>query len=90
MARVAVKSVTAYLGLGSNLGCREENLATAILGLSEGTANSVAGHLLSQGIHYTRITAVGYGESHPVASNNDVSGRSQNRRVDLLLKAKAR
>jgi outer membrane protein OmpA-like peptidoglycan-associated protein len=60
------------------------------LSLSEMRAKSVANHLMMQGIHYTRITAVGYGEGHPVASNNDAVGRSMNRRVDLLLKAKAR
>lgn len=41
MERVVVNWVTAYLGLGSNLGCREENLAAAMQWLSKGPVNSV-------------------------------------------------
>lgn len=59
-------------------------------GLSERRAKSVADYLISQGLEATRITWQGYGENHPVASNDNSSGRSLNRRVDLLLKAKAR
>ena len=33
------------------------------------------------GIEPTRVLAVGYGESSPLASNNDVNGRLLNRRV---------
>jgi outer membrane protein OmpA-like peptidoglycan-associated protein len=35
------------------------------------------------------MSAIGYGESYPVASNGTSSGRQQNRRVDVLLKANA-
>jgi len=34
--------------------------------------------------------SLGYGEDEPVAPNDTAEGRSRNRRVDLLLKAKAR
>ena len=47
-------------------------------------------HLVYRGVDVSRITAVGYGEAHPVATNSTPEGRSHNRRVDLLLKAKAR
>ena len=40
MERVTVKGVTAYLGLGSNLGRREENLAAAIQRLNDGPVTS--------------------------------------------------
>ncbi len=58
--------------------------------LSQRRATSVMHHLIFRGVDVSRITAVGYGEAHPVASNNNAEGRSRNRRVDVLLKAKAR
>jgi OOP family OmpA-OmpF porin len=36
------------------------------------------------------MTAVGYGESAPVADNGTADGRARNRRVTILLKAKAK
>jgi outer membrane protein OmpA-like peptidoglycan-associated protein len=56
--------------------------------LSERRAKAVVNYLIGQGVDTTRITAVGYGEAHPVADNGTPDGRSLNRRVDLLLKAK--
>ena len=58
--------------------------------LSERRARSVSRYLMDQGIDSTRVTSLGYGEAHPVADNSTTSGREQNRRVDLLLKAKVR
>lgn len=58
--------------------------------LSEDRAQSVVSYLTGRGVDAARITAVGYGEGQPIASNDTESGRSRNRRVDLLLKAKAR
>ena len=53
-------------------------------------ARSVASYLVGQGLDSARIVSMGYGETHPIASNDNANGRSLNRRVDLLLKAKAR
>jgi len=47
-------------------------------------------YLVGVGVDATRITALGYGENHPVSDNDTAAGRSQNRRVDLLLKAKVK
>jgi outer membrane protein OmpA-like peptidoglycan-associated protein len=47
-------------------------------------------YLVRQGIEPARITSVGYGEDYPVATNDTADGRRLNRRVDLLLKAKAK
>ncbi len=58
--------------------------------LSEQRAEMVKSHLVGRGVDPIRIAAVGYGEGYPVASNDSASGRQLNRRVDLLLKAKAR
>ncbi|WP_166266684.1 OmpA family protein [Marinobacter caseinilyticus] len=51
--------------------------------LSLRRAQSVAARLVNAlGIDDGRVTAVGYGESEPVASNDTPEGRAQNRRVE--------
>lgn len=56
--------------------------------LSERRAGAVSNYLVGRGVDGSRITALGYGEGHPVATNDTTEGRRQNRRVDLLLRAK--
>lgn len=51
--------------------------------LSERRANAVMGHLVDRGVSATRLTATGFGESNPVASNDTAEGRALNRRVEL-------
>lgn len=58
--------------------------------LSEQRAQSVLNYLAAQGVARERMQATGYGERVPVASNETQSGRAQNRRVTILLRAKAR
>lgn len=58
--------------------------------LSERRAGAVRNYLVGRGVDAGRMTAIGYGEGQPVADNDTAEGRSMNRRVDLLLKAKAR
>jgi len=41
--------------------------------------------LANMGLDESRITAVGYGETRPIASNETRSGRAQNRRIDIVL-----
>ena len=53
--------------------------------LSENRANSVRAYLIGQGIDPNSITAVGYGKSNPVASNDIPTGRRQNRRVEIII-----
>ncbi len=51
--------------------------------LSDRRAKSVREYLVKHGISPSRITTKGYGETHPVASNETAEGRQQNRRVEL-------
>ena len=53
--------------------------------LSQQRAQAVTNVLIRDGVEPVRIDTVGYGESHPVASNNTPAGRMQNRRVELTL-----
>jgi OOP family OmpA-OmpF porin len=54
-------------------------------GLSERRAKSVQDYLVSKGVKAQRLTAKGYGESMPVASNDTEAGRAENRRVELIV-----
>ena len=53
--------------------------------LSEKRANSVRDFLVQEGIGADRLTAIGYGEAKPIASNANRAGRTQNRRVEINL-----
>lgn len=53
--------------------------------LSRQRAASVANYLISRGVSPNRINAVGYGESSPIASNDNEYGRAQNRRVEITI-----
>jgi len=57
--------------------------------LSERRAGAVESFLVNRGVSPERVAATGYGEGAPVASNETVDGRRQNRRVNILLKARA-
>ncbi|MGB5820823.1 MAG: OmpA family protein [Saonia sp.] len=53
--------------------------------LSESRANSVRDFLIEKGIGSDRLSAIGYGEDKPIATNNTRAGRTQNRRVEINL-----
>lgn len=53
--------------------------------LSEKRAQSVADYLKIQGVSVDRLTAVGYGESQPIADNSTADGRTENRRVSFVI-----
>lgn len=55
--------------------------------LSDRRAGTVASYLEDYGVRSSRIDAYGYGESRPKASNSTASGRQQNRRVELYIRA---
>jgi OOP family OmpA-OmpF porin len=52
-------------------------------GLSERRSEGVQGHMIGRGVSASRLTAVGFGESQPIASNETEEGRALNRRVEL-------
>jgi len=53
------------------------------LNLSQKRTESVKTYLMGKGIMESRLTAIGFGESKPVADNNTSLGRAKNRRVEL-------
>ena len=53
--------------------------------LSQKRAENVMQYLISQGLKPDLVSAQGFGDTKPVASNDTAKGRSQNRRVELSL-----
>lgn len=57
--------------------------------LSQRRAEAVADRLTSVlGVDPDRVTAVGYGEVEPIASNDTAAGRAQNRRVEARIQVR--
>ncbi|HUP65143.1 MAG TPA: OmpA family protein [Thermoanaerobaculia bacterium] len=54
--------------------------------LSEARAAAVLDVLVQNGVPQNQISAVGKGEGSPIATNDTVAGRQQNRRVELVLR----
>jgi len=66
-------------GHTDNVGDPQRNQA-----LSEARAQAVRAYLLAHGIDASRVEAVGYGDTQPVASNDTEEGRAQNRRIEAV------
>lgn len=54
--------------------------------LSERRAQAVVAYLIESGIASANMTAAGYGEKEPIATNDTDEGRELNRRVELRIK----
>ncbi len=67
-------------GHTDNVGDDELNLH-----LSQQRAQSVLDYLSSNGIQPERLTATGFGDTSPIASNDSVEGRAQNRRIEFAI-----
>lgn len=67
-------------GHTDNIGNQDYNIK-----LSNDRANSVMSYLLGQGIPKTKISAIGFGKSQPVADNSTEQGRALNRRVEFKI-----
>jgi outer membrane protein OmpA-like peptidoglycan-associated protein len=81
----------AYPSLNIAVGGYTDNVGSGQLNqrLSEQRAGSVRDYLVRDGVAGTSVTAMGYGDSQPVASNNSAAGRQANRRVELVVSGEA-
>jgi chemotaxis protein MotB len=53
--------------------------------LSLARAQAVVDYLVRKGVAAGRLTPIGYGETHPIASNDAADGRQKNRRVEIVI-----
>jgi chemotaxis protein MotB len=53
--------------------------------LSTARASTVVNFLIAQGVAPKRLSAIGYAEQHPIASNSTTDGRARNRRVEIVM-----
>ena len=58
---------------------------TSNLILSQRRADNVMQYMISQGVNPNLVSAQGFGDADPVASNSTPEGKAQNRRVELTL-----
>jgi len=57
------------------------------MNLSQQRATAVKSYAAAQGIASSRLSTVGKGESEPIADNSTETGKSQNRRVEIVIVA---
>jgi outer membrane protein OmpA-like peptidoglycan-associated protein len=81
----------AYPGLNVEVGGYTDNVGGDSMNqtLSENRASSVRDYLVQQGVASGSVSSKGFGNTLPVASNDNSSGRQQNRRVELLVSGDA-
>jgi chemotaxis protein MotB len=58
---------------------------TSNLILSQKRADNVTQYMISQGVNPSLVSAHGFGDADPVASNDSPAGKAQNRRVELTV-----
>jgi len=81
----------AYPGLNIEVGGYTDNVGADAMNqtLSENRASSVRDYLVQEGVATNSVSSKGFGNTLPVASNDNSSGRQQNRRVELLVSGEA-
>jgi chemotaxis protein MotB len=80
--KIMVNGYTDNVPIGAGL--RRQGITTNLI-LSQKRADNVMNFMTSQGVNANLVSAQGFGEADPVASNDTEEGRAQNRRVELTL-----
>jgi chemotaxis protein MotB len=80
--KIIVDGYTDNVPIGPGL--KREGISSN-LELSSRRADVVVEYLVNQGVNQNLISAQGFGESNPIASNGTPEGRAQNRRIEVTL-----
>jgi len=80
-----------YPSLKTEVGGYTDNVGSDGLNqtLSQNRAGAVRDYLVNQGVAIDSVSARGFGNSSPVASNDNSGGRQSNRRVELVVSGEA-
>jgi chemotaxis protein MotB len=81
-AKVVVYGYTDNLAVGPAL--QQAGIKNNI-DLSSRRADNVVAYFRSQGVNPNILSAKGFGDTHPVASNDTPDGRAKNRRIEIVL-----
>jgi hypothetical protein len=81
-SKLLVNGYTDNAPIGPGL---QEQGVTTNQELSQKRADAVMEHLIARGVKADLVSAHGYGEANPIATNNSAQGREKNRRVELAL-----
>jgi outer membrane protein OmpA-like peptidoglycan-associated protein len=79
----------AYPGLNIEVGGYTDSVGSDEMNQRLSETRAVRDYLVKQGVSANSVTARGFGETLPVASNDYAAGRQQNRRVELLVSGEA-
>jgi outer membrane protein OmpA-like peptidoglycan-associated protein len=81
----------AYPGLNIAVGGYTDNVGGDEMNqkLSENRAGAVRDYLVQEGVTANSVSSTGFGNSSPVASNDNSAGRQENRRVELVVSGEA-
>lgn len=80
--KINVSGYTDNTPIGSEL--KKQGITNNLI-LSQKRAETVMQFMISQGVKPNLVSAQGFGEANPVASNDTPEGRAQNRRVELTI-----
>jgi chemotaxis protein MotB len=81
-AKIVVYGYTDNKAVGPGL--QKAGIANNI-DLSSRRADNVVAYLESQGVNSNIISTKGFGDTHPVASNDTPDGRAKNRRIEIVM-----
>jgi chemotaxis protein MotB len=80
--KIMVNGYTDNVPIGAGL--RRQGVTSNLI-LSQKRADNVMNFMISRGVNPALVSAQGFGDADPVASNDTADGQAQNRRVELTL-----
>lgn len=84
LVEIALRCPSASLEIGGHTDTDGDESAN--MALSERRAQAVVGFLEKAGLPAERLRALGFGQTHPLASNDTPEGKAQNRRIEFVVR----